>query len=137
MREIVVASEGMGRWCEHFVRHLLKIAFGKDTVMTIERNEKTQLILRSMFLSQEGDFKNIPYITWSGEPGACPEKSYPKILTFGFIRPPNMILAMKGVPLRPCESARLTDAECTLISISLSLGIGFLTSCNLKTSGDP
>jgi hypothetical protein len=48
-----------------------------------------------------------------------------------------MIRAYNGFPRSASQSDRLRDTACTLTSTSLSLGVGFSTSVNRRTSGDP
>lgn len=81
MSDIIIFSEGQGRWCEHFLRHVLQrnIIF-ISTDKFCNTVDYPQFIIRSCFLYQKHICnKKLPYITWSGEPIGVPDKDYPPL----------------------------------------------------------
>jgi len=86
---IIIASEGHGAWCEHFLRHVLR-----DKHVIFENSNRSQLVVRSCFLTQEREFpKNLPYITWSGEPLGVINRNYPPL--FKIWEPKNKTLLIE------------------------------------------
>lgn len=76
MSDIIIFSEGQGRWCEHFLKHVLQ----RNIIFSTDKPCDPQLIVRSCFLYQEPICnKKLPYITWSGEPIGVPDKDYPPL----------------------------------------------------------
>lgn len=71
---IIAASEGQGIWCKEFLQHITK---GQ---IVFEKSQRTNLIIRSLFLGQESVFPaKLPYISWSGEPLDVPSRGYEPI----------------------------------------------------------